>query len=459
MRTKETSMATVTKTETAGISGFRATFDALRRERQATEPFWLTSLRKATWARFAELGFPTLRDEQWRFTNVSSLARTTFVPAGPASKRDLPAALASHLRTGTTARLIFVNGCLDETLSSISALPGGVQIGSLDAALRNSTELVARHLGQCVGGRAQPFAALNAALWRDGAYVYVPRGVRLEQPIHLVFATQPGDVPIATHPRTLVIAEEDSQLTVVESYVGLRDGLYLTNPVTELVAGPNAAVDYYKVQQESEQAAHLGTLQLHQHRDSSLRAHCISLGGELVRHDIDVMLAGAGGHCLVNGLYVVSGRQHVDNHLLVDHAAPHCDSRENFRGILDGQSHAVFTGRIIVRPDAQKTDGKQSNRNLLLSDAAQVNTQPQLEIFADDVKCTHGATVGQIDADALFYLRSRGLAEPAARALLVYAFASESLEEIHVAPLRQQLQKVLRQRLPGGDALDELVRA
>ena len=289
----------------------------------------------------------------------------------------------------------------------------------------------------------------------DGAYVHIPKGVYLEQPIHLVFVSTADAGPVVSHPRNLIVAETGSQATIIESYLGLGDGVYFTNAVTEIVVGENAVIDHYKVGREAQQAYHVGTTQIYQDRSSNASSHAVTIGGAIVRNDINTLLDGEGAQCTLNGLYLVSGRQHVDNHLRVEHAKPHCDSREFFKGVLDGHGKAVFTGRIIVRKDAQKTDAKQTNMNLLLSKHAQVDTKPQLEIFADDVKCTHGATIGQIDENAMFYLRSRGLSEPAARSLLVFAFASEAIDRIRPQLLRAQLRQMLFDRLPEGHRLQD----
>jgi Fe-S cluster assembly protein SufD len=420
------------------------------------KPDWFVPIRKAAIARFAEMGFPTLRDEEWRFTNIAPIARTVFTHPDGSSEVSLDAVRPYLWDECGVLRIVFVNGRYVEGLSALDGLPRGVVAGSLALALQAKDGPAADHLGRYADYTKEPFTALNTAFVRDGTFMRVPRGVVIAEPIHLIYVTVPGTDPLATHPRNLIIAEENSQFSFVESYVTLGGGGHFTNPVTELIAGPGAVVDHYKVAREDDNAFHVGTLQIQQQRDSNLRSHCLSVGGGLVRHDINVVLAGEGAECMVNGLYMVRGRQHVDNHLYVDHAAPHCTSRENFKGILDDHAHGVFTGRIVVRPGAQKTDGKQSNKNLLLSDDAKVNTKPQLEIFADDVKCTHGATVGQIDRDALFYLRSRGLAEPAARTLLVHAFASESLDEVRIEPLRRRLQTMLWERLPEGRLFEEL---
>ena len=291
----------------------------------------------------------------------------------------------------------------------------------------------------------------------DGAFVYVPKGKVVVEPIHLLFLTTASERALVTHPRNLIVAEPSSQVTVVETYAGLGDGVYFTNAVTEIIARENSVIDHYKIVREGGAAFHMATLQLHQERSSTVDAHTVCLGGILVRNDINTVLDGEGCECTLNGLYLVIGKEHVDNHLVVDHASPHCNSREFFKGILDGHGRGVFSGRIIVRKDAQKTDAKQTNRSLLLSQDARVESKPQLEILANDVKCTHGATIGQVSEEALFYLRSRGLSKEAARSLLVFAFAGECLDRVRIKPLRAQLETLLLARLPQGNLLREAV--
>ena len=420
------------------------------------EPGWLAPIRKAAIARFAEMGFPTRTDEEWRLTDVSPIAQVPFVEA-----TDVVPVRSNRLRShlwddGTAHRLVFVNGRHAPPLTSLGMLPQGVIVGNLAAAFDAPDSSAEAHLSRYVDYQTQPFAALNTAFIRDGAFVYVPPNCMLERPIHVLHLSVPGTEPLAVHPRCLIVAEENAQLTLIETYATHEGGLHFTNPLTELVTGPGANVDHYKLQQESHEALHIGTLHIHQARDSNVRSHCLTFGGGLVRHNINAVLAGPGADCHLNGLYVTDKTQHVDNHLRVEHAAPHCSSREVYKGVLDDRSSGVFTGRIIVRQGALKTDGKQSNHNLLLSEHAHVDSKPQLEIFCDDVKCTHGATIGQLDRDALFYLRSRGLPEPAARNLLIQAFAGESLDQISVALLRRRLHGMLREWLAARGRTEEL---
>lgn len=433
---------------TAAISvadTYMAAFEQFERTRGIDSPEWLAPVREAGRARFAELGFPTTHHEDWRFTNLAPLVRTRF--AWPENAEDEPdlSVLLPHVWELGEPRLVFLNGRFCSALSR-----GGtsdVRVVPLTSALAEDPAEVARHLARHASARDDAFVALNTAFLADGAYVRVAPGVQVEAPLHLVFVMRAAGQPALACPRTLIVVGENARCSIVESYVGV-DGAYFTNAVTELVVGDNAAVDHYKVQREADTAFHIGTLCVHEQRSTNVRSHCISLGGRLVRHNVNTVLAGEGGECHLNGLYVVGGDQHVDNHLRVDHVAPHCDSREIYKGLLAGSARAVFTGRIVVHPGAQKTDAKQTNHNLLLSGAAQVDTKPQLEIRADDVKCTHGATIGQLNDDAMFYLRARGIPEDAARDLLTYAFAADSLDQIHVPTLRTQAEAAVRTRLP-----------
>ncbi len=346
------------------------------------------------------------------------------------------------------SRIVFTNGRFSPGLSSLRSLPDGVIVGSLAEAMVEHRDLVEPHLGRYADSEASAFTALNSAFLADGAFVYLPRNCVVEDAIHLLFYSRINGSATVSHPRNLIVAEAGSQAKIVESYVGVEKQIYFTNAVTEVVAGENTVLDHYKLQRESRRAFHTATLQFHQERNASLSTHSISLGGGLVRNDINAILDGDGGECTLNGIYVAGMGQHVDHHTSIDHAQPHCSSRELYKGILDDDAQAVFNGRIKVRPDAQKTDSQQSNKNLLLSDEAVVNTNPQLEIYADDVKCAHGATIGQLDADALFYLRSRGIDEEAARSLLVHGFLSDVSSRFKIAAVRSAVECILMTDLP-----------
>lgn len=414
---------------------------------------WISEVREAAMARFDAMGFPTTRDEEWKYTNLAPLADIRF--ATPMPSVDIPDDAISSLafEGDAGARAVFVNGRFRADLSSVEAVPEGVQIMSLAAAMNTHRDLIEPHLTKHADYRESAICALNTALFEDGALVHVGRGVVAEQPLHLVFIATGGDVPTAVFPRNLVIAEEDSKSRIVLTYAGIWSGTHLTDGVTEIVAKENAVVDHYQVQRETPDTYHLSTRQVHLMRAGNVSSHTLAFGGRLVRNDINALLDGEGANCMFNGLSVLRDSQHVDNHLRVDHARPHCNSWEFFKGIYDDSSRGVFTGRIIVREDAQKTDAKQSNMNLLLSGNAMIDTKPQLEILADDVKCTHGATVGQLDEEAIFYLRSRGVSVDAARSLLIYAFAGESIGQVRIAALRDRLQELLSARLAHGESL------
>jgi len=351
---------------------------------------WVQALREAAFQRFAELGFPTTHDEEWRFTNVAPISRSAF------------AMLPSRDRQGAVVP--------DETQLHLAK----------HAPLDN------------------PFVALNTAFLTTVAFHHVPRGAVLESPIEITHACdQPGRVH---HPRTLIVVAPDAHCTIIERYTGT--GSYFTNAVTEVVAGDGAVIDHYKIQTEDRVAFHIATMQATLGRSTSFTSHSISLGGALVRNDANATLS-EGTEATLNGLYIVNGSQHVDNHTQIDHAKPHGASHELYKGVLDGRATAVFNGRIIVRKDAQKTDSKQTNKNLVLSDNAVINTKPELQILADDVRCTHGATIGQLDAEAMFYLQSRGIGKAQARDLLTYAFAQDIIDRVKVAALKEELEKRL----------------
>ena len=410
----------------------------------AKSPGWLTALRERGIARFGEMGFPTTKMEEWRFTNVAPLAETPFQLAGPSAAGVELSAITPFLIGDTGPRLVFVNGRYSAELSRAGAWPNGVRVDSLAAALRADPSLIEQQLGALAAHGA--LAALNTAFIADGAFVHVAAGAQVDEPVQLLFLAVPGVEPLMVHPRTLVVVDRGARAAVVETYAGLGESRYWSNPVTELVVGEGARVDWHRVQREGVAAYHTGTSHSRQDRDSVVHLHAVALGGALARHDIHTVLNGPGGEAILNGLYLPTGEQHVDHHTWIDHAAPHCETHEYFNGVLDEKSRSVFNGRIIVRPGAQRTDSKQTNNNLLLSADAHADSQPQLEIYADDVKCTHGSTTGPLDDKALFYLRSRGVGADAARRLLTYGFAAEILDRMEVRPLRERLEALVRQR-------------
>jgi Fe-S cluster assembly protein SufD len=410
----------------------------------------LHRLRQAAIERFAATGLPTLDDEEWRFTNLAPLKRISFQLARPQPSAVSAAQLEHLTYPAAGCRLVFVNGFYAPQLSLLRGLPGGVILGSLAEALTRHRDKVEPYLAHYASYEESPFTALNTAFLQDGAFLFIPRGKVVEEPIHLLFIAAGGTEPAVSHPRTLIVAGENSQARIMESYVGVEESVYFSNAVTEIIAPPSAVLDHYKLQRESRRAFHVGTLQVHQERSSNFSSHSIALGGSLTRNDVNAVLDAEGCECTLNGLYVGSGEQVIDNHTRIEHAKPHCASHELYKGILDQKAKGVFNGKIHVHPDAQKTDAKQTNKTLLLSEDATINTKPQLEIYADDVKCTHGATVGQLEAEAVFYLRSRGIGLEEARSLLIYAFANDLIGRIKVAPLRARLEQTLlaAQRLP-----------
>lgn len=420
----------------------RSLADAFRERRSPRDPEWLVEIRRDAMERLTEIGFPTTRQEEWKYTNVAPILKTAFVAAPEEGPRRV-----EEPREGT--QLVFVNGRHAPDLSS--APRDGAQVGSLRQLLATEPELARPHLAK-IAREGNAFAAANAAFLEDGAFVRIPKGAAVPEPIQLVFLSEPVFGPTLSHIRNLIVAEPGSQASVVETYIGTAGELYFTNAVTEVALGDGAILDHYKLERESTSAYHVATMEVLQQRDSRLASHSMTFGGALVRNDLNVRLAAEGADCTLNGLFVGSGNQHLDNHTLIDHAKPHGTSRELYKGIMDGKSRGVFHGKIIVRPDAQKTDAMQTNKNLLLSKEALVNSTPALEIFADDVKCRHGSTIGQLDAGALFYLRSRGIGEREARDLLVYAFASDVSSRIRIAPLRALVEEHLGLRLPGGGA-------
>lgn len=415
-------------------------------------PEWLEPIRREALERFAATGFPGAREEEWRFTPVTPIATATWhaAPSGEAeelTKEDLRPFIFGHRDWCT---LVFVNGEYAPALSSPGELPSGVIAMGLADALRIGDERVHRHLTRYAGIQDSPFTALNTAFLRDGALVHVAAGVDLTLPVHLMFVTTSEAAGSVTHPRNLIVIERNARASVVESYVTLAPGVrYWTNPVTEVWTGPNSWVEHARIQRESESAYHVATTQVEVSRDSHYRSFSLAMGAALARHNLNARLGDQHSEALLYGLYITRGEQLVDTHTELYHDHPNCRSWEVYKGILDGRSRAVFNGKVLVKPEAQKTDAKQTNRNLILSDHAKVDTKPQLEIFADDVKCTHGATVGRLDEVALFYARSRGVPQAEAERLLTYAFAAEVIEEVTLEPVRTELGRLVRERLSG----------
>jgi len=420
-------------------------------------PEWLRAIADQAIARFSELGLPTMRDEEWRFTRIKPIAETAFRVPEPAEKDLITAADVDRFSIPemTCSRLVFVNGHYAPHLSQLRDLPVGVHVMPLSEAIAAHSDLVEAHLARHAPFDADAFTALNTASIAEGAFVHVPDGAAVEHPIHILNVTVSPEEPVIVHPRNLVVTGTKSHATIVEDYIALNgnDDVYFNNAVTEIVVGKEARIAHYLMERESTKAFNIQTLRIHQEESSDFASHSLMTGGAIVRNNVNPHLAGENCHSLLNGLYLTREKQHVDNHMRVEHARPNCDSRQYYRGILNDKSTAVFSGRIVVDQVAQKTDAVQSNANLLLSDDTRVNTHPQLEIYADDVKCTHGATVGELDEEAVFYLQTRGVNESVARGFLIYAFANESLERIELEPIRKHMENVLFDRLPHGEEL------
>lgn len=422
---------------------FLETVRRIQAQVSGNEPAAVFALRKSGLERFAALGFPTVEQEEWRYTNVSAMARQEFVLARTIQVSS--EGIDRYRLAEAPVELVFINGHFSAAHSR-NTEQAGAQVRDFTSALHRMPELVSARLGRVADMQQHPFRALNTALMNTGAVIVTEDNAMVDGPIHLLFISIGESRPAITNPRNLVLARRGSRVRVVETYAGT--GSYFNNPVTELIAEPSAGITHYKVIRESSESFHLATLAVRQERDSAVTSSVITLGGGLVRNEIAVSLAGEGSSVTMDGLYVTSGTQHVDNQTVIDHQKPHCTSTEHYKGILDGRSRGIFDGKIIVRKDAQKTNSRQTNNNLILSEFATVDTKPQLEINNDDVKCSHGSTIGRLDDDALFYLRSRALDEDQARALLTYAFASEIVDRLKIPSLRDLLQRELTEQLP-----------
>ena len=432
-------------------------WEAFASGRPEGEPRWLRDRRARAIARFRETGLPSVRDEDWRQTPIGAIARTAFArPHGPA---DLPAAARARLTFDDAfagRQVVLVNGRFSPALSSLSA-HAGLRVESLAAVAAAEPGRLERALGSAIGRDGNPFAVLNDAFLEDGTVITVAPGTVVAEPIHVLHYATPSGGPAVSHPRLLVLAGRASQSTIVESFGGADGVPYLTNAVSEVVLEDGAIVDHYTVQRESGGAFHVATVAATQGRDARFASTAIAVGAALARLDVVQAFAGEGGECQLGGLILAADAQVIDIHTRVDHAVPRCSSRQLYKAIVDGRARGVFVGRVRVAKDAQKTDAQQTNKNLLLSRQALVHSVPQLEILADDVKCKHGSTTGQIDPAALFYLRSRGIGEDAARSLLTFAFASDVVGRIKVEPLRAGLGRYLRDRLPSAADIEEAV--
>lgn len=430
---------------------YQAAFQSLQQRTVDGSPTWMARLRESAMDRFEQLGFPSVKEEEWKYTNVAPISKSNFEPVvGPSetSRTFTSAEIESFSYPETeTTRLVFRNGNLVQP--QVSGLPAGIIAIDLIEAIAHEKYgvLVREHLARNADYNANGFTALNTALFSSGAFVLIPREVVLESPLHLLFISDSLEATPATFPRVLVIAEDNSRASIIESYVGRGSASYFTNAVIEIVLKDGARLEHYKIQRESTEAFHVATTSADLGPNSSYNTTTINFGGQLSRHDIQVRMNHEGAECWVDGLYMIGDGQHTDTHSVIDHQQPHCTSHQLYKGILDGKSHAVFNGKIFVRHGAQKTDAMQTNKNLLLSNEARIDTKPQLEILADDVKCAHGAAVGQIDEDELFYLETRGIHPDLAKNLLTYGFAEEVIDKIKIESIKTQLDEAVLNRI------------
>ncbi len=436
------------------IDGFLADFEATAPGLPGHGLSWMDALRKEGIERLRDLGLPTAKVEDWKYTRLRPLEDTRYRPVteadGTASVDQLPSLLES-----AGARIVFVNGCLRADLSSLDALPEGVVVESLADAMRRDADWVEGYLGRIAEREHHPLMALNTALMNSGAIVHVKKNVRVEAPIEIVFVAGLTDAPVAYHPRNLIVMDEGSDATLIKHHAGAGVGAYFANTVTEIHVGDNARLRDYRIQTENLEATHLASQHVRVGRDGTFETFGLAAGGRLCRTETYVRLEGAGAHAGLNGAYLMKGREHCDNTTLVEHLVPHTTCREVFKGVLDDESRGVFQGKIVVHKDAQKTDGQMLSKTLLLSDKAEMDAKPELEIYADDVKCAHGATTGQLDTTALFYLRSRGIPDALARNLLVQSFVAEALDEISHEAVREALTHMVVHRLPAQCYLSE----
>ncbi len=432
------------------VAPYLSQFERFRGQSTRGGSSWTESLRSAAISHFAKHGFPTPKHEEWKYTNIAPIVKTTFTPSFEIEIKDPPGERLEPLELGAQkcTQLVFVNGRYSQRLSWRRPMPKGVRVSSLADDLLVDPRGLEGRLGKLAHADQNPFTALNTAFFQDGALVDVPRGAVVEEPIHLLFLSVGSPVPVVSYPRNLLLLGEGSRATIIETYAALDGHAYLTNGVTEIEVGPQAVLDHYKRQQEGERGFHVATTEIHQGRDSRVSSHSISLGAVLARNDINTLFEGEGGDLVLNGMYMVSGKQVVDHHTRIDHAKPSCTSRELYKGVLDGLSRGVFNGKVFVRQGAMKTNASQSNKNLLLSRDAFVDSTPGLEILADDVKCKHGSSIGHLDDAAIFYLRTRGIDDPTARNMLTYAFAAEMINLIRIAPMRVRVNDLVMGRLP-----------
>lgn len=422
-------------------------------------PSWLRQQRQAAAETFSRLGFPTLRNEDWKYTDVRPITKRSFrVTQDPAPEPDSGRLDALRFPELDCHELIFINGRHAARSSRLDGLEDDITIQSLGNMLQQQPDRLETYLNRYNNTDKNGFVALNTAFMHDGAVILIPDNVQMAKPLHLIFLSDHQEEPHVSLPRNLIVLGNNSRATVIESYFGVDDAEYFTNTNTEVILNNGAALEHYKIQREGLKGYHVGTLQVRQQRDSRMESHSISLGGRLARNDIDVGLADTGAEVFLNGLYMADKRQHVDNHTRIDHLSPHTTSVENYRGILNGHGRGVFNGKVMVHKDAQKISADQSNANLLLSNDAEVDTKPELEIYADDVQCSHGATTGQLDENMLFYLRSRAISEEVARNLLTFAFADDVITRLRLKPVRDQLEYLVVGQLPDSEQIREFIQ-
>jgi len=431
---------------------YLADFQSLVQGSGTDAPAWLRDLRENAWSKFNDTGFPTARrgNERWKYTNVGPIAKIDFSLAGQPTSTNGSKALVPDYKVAGTAvfDLVYVDGHYSAEMSSPSTSSDGVTVANLASATGNNSSPIEAQLGRLAPPDNDGFAALNTAFLHDGAYVYVADGYSEKMTVRISYITSHDADTKVTYPRTLIVAGRNTDITVVESYTGPTDIAYFTNAVTEIAVGEGARIDHYRLLLEGNKGFHVGTTRVNQEKDSSFNSASFALGTSLARNDMEVLLDAPGAYCSLNGLYLTADDQHIDNLISIDHAKSYGTSRLNYKGILDGRSRAVFGGEVIVRRDAQKSDAEQTDKNLVLSKQSEVDSKPSLLIYADDVKCSHGATAGHIDADTLFYLRSRGLDLDAASRMLVHAFASEIIDSVKLEPLREYLDTLFTAAIP-----------
>jgi len=430
-------MKTVSQQEIRESNYFVNEFKGLQEQLNKDLPNWLKQLREIAIDRFEQLDFPTVEAEDWKYTNVAPIAKTQFEVSLVTNEIDVSEYVYQEAKT---SQLVFINGIFNPEISNLSALQSSVVVLNLEVALKDEkhSEVIKQSLARIVDYNENGFTALNTAFLNDGVFLFLPKDAKVETPIHLLFVSTEGR---ASFPRVLLIAERGSEATIIENYVG--GDKYFTNAVVEIVLADDAKLNHYRVQRESTSAFHVGTTKAELGRGSVYNSTNINLGANLSRHDIKVQFKQTGAEAWVDGLYFVGDGQHSDTHSVIDHTEPHCVSHQLYKGILDGKSRAVFNGKVFVRENANGTDAEQTNRNLLLSNDARVDTKPQLEIFNDDVKCSHGAAVGQLEDEELFYLLSRGLHPDLAKNLLTYGFAEEVIDKIQIESIKRQLDEVV----------------